>query len=278
MNNIKEKGFCVGLALGCGGAKGFAHLGAMRALRENGVTFDVFAGTSIGSLIGAFFAFGYNENDVFELFKETLASRAMTVLNVMDGGLTSVINSALGGASFSDLKYPFAAVATELISGKEVVFTGGDLSVAVASSCAIPPTFSPVKFRDYQLIDGAYTNYVPSDRCVELGANAVLGINLGKERRRNPEGNRVLDEMYPYHNVPFIDRCENGYKYASFMIEPKLSDYNGFSINKAHELFDIGYEETTLQMPKIKNALSAPTFGEEDIKKIREREIIRVSI
>lgn len=267
----------IGLALGSGGAKGAAHLGAMAAMREEGITFDVFAGTSIGSLVGALAAKGLNESDMLSIISETWQNKAYALLAVLDGGLIGIIRSTIGGAEFSDLNRPFAAVSADLKTGKEVVFTGGDLSVAIASSCAMPPTFKPIDCGNLRLIDGAFVNYVPADRAVELGANVVVSVNLGAERKTNEEGKRVIDDLYPDNEVKEKDRSEAAYKYSSVVIEPNLSAYTGFSVNKIREMYEIGYQAAKDKVGEIKRAILKPKFNKDDVRLIKSDGALRIT-
>ena len=267
----------LGLALGSGGAKGVAHLGAIKALDEEGIEFGVYAGTSIGSLVGALLSKGYKWDDVYSIMSEMWRSKAYALLAVLDGGLVGIIRSVTGGADFSDLRYPFCAVATDLDSGKETVFLKGDLSVAIASSCAIPPTFKPINYGDKRLIDGAFVNYVPANRCVELGATTVISINLGAERKTNAIGKRALDDIYPENKVPLKDRSESAYKYSSVVIEPDLSAYTGFSVNKLEEMFEIGYNATKEKMDEIKSVLKGKArFSKKDAELLKSDGAIRI--
>ena len=115
----------IGLALGSGGAKGFAHLGALKAFEENGIEFDVIAGTSIGSIIGAFVAEGYSSTDIFELLRRIDFGEITNgfMLNMDTSGMFKVVDREIGSLNFEEMKKPFMAVATQLETGKEQVFS-----------------------------------------------------------------------------------------------------------------------------------------------------------
>ena len=131
----------LGLALGSGGAKGFAELGALRAFEENGIEFDVIAGTSIGSIIGAFYANGYTSTDIIELLKSVDVSEIKNLFMIkMDTfGLFKQIDKTIGSLNIEDLKKPFRAIATELDTGKEHVFSEGSVASALCASSSYPP-------------------------------------------------------------------------------------------------------------------------------------------
>ena len=134
----------LGLALGSGGAKGFAHLGAIKCFEENGISFGYVAGTSIGSIIGAFYADGYSSSDILELLKRVDAGEItnLFMLKMDTSGLFNVINRTLGELTFEELKIPFKAIATNLDSGNEHVFDSGNVANALCASSSMPPFFN----------------------------------------------------------------------------------------------------------------------------------------
>ena len=261
MENNKKK-FKIGLSLGSGGAKGLAHLGALKAFEEEGISFDVVAGTSIGSIVGALYAKGYSSDDMISLIKEVgFADTQMMLMFALGAiNLTEVINKFTGGAYFSDLKKPFKAVAVDMDEGKEVIFSEGELAVALASSSAIPP-FPPVKVQGKRLVDGAYLNYVPSDVVKDMGADVVLAINLGAGKDTNQGIKRALDELYPENNVPLCDRSRQCYEYSDLVLEPDLSQFSSSSLRGLDEMYAIGYDTAKEKMQEIKEILANKRKG-----------------
>ena len=146
----KPREIKIGLALGSGGAKGYAELGVLYAFEESGIEFDVVAGTSIGGIIGAFYSDGYTSTDVSSLIGNMNFSEIITGLMFgMDTeGLRKVLNRELGGLTFEELKKPFAVVATVFDTGAEKVFSSGNVSEALCASACFLPYFKPV------IIDG----------------------------------------------------------------------------------------------------------------------------
>ena len=117
----------LGLALGSGGAKGFTHIGALKAFEEHGIEFDIVAGTSIGSVVGAFYSAGYSAVDIIELLKRIDLGEIKNLFMIkMDtSGLFNVIDREIGQMNIEELKKPFRCVATQLETGKEHVFSSG---------------------------------------------------------------------------------------------------------------------------------------------------------
>lgn len=187
----------IGLALGSGSARGWAHIGAIRALEERGVKPDLICGSSIGALVGAFHASG--DLDKLEAWVTSLAWT--TVLRLMDltwrGGLIrgqrlfNLFRLTFEDRDISELPILYGAVATELASGREVWLREGKVLDAVRASCAMPGLFTPVMRNDSLLVDGGLVNPVPVSMCRALGADIVIAVDLswgklGPYRDRGP--------------------------------------------------------------------------------------------
>jgi NTE family protein len=178
----------IGLALGGGAARGFAHIGAIRVLREAGFDIDVIAGTSIGAVVGGCHIAG--KLDELELWARSLTKRR--VLGLLDfslggGGLIAgtrlghLLVRDLGALTIEDLPIPFAAVATEIGPGHEIWLTRGSLVKALRASYALPGIFEPVRIAGRWLMDGALVNPVPVSTARALGARVVIAVNLNGE-------------------------------------------------------------------------------------------------
>jgi NTE family protein len=175
----------IGLALGAGGARGWAHIGAIHALNEQGIRPDIVCGTSMGSLVGAAYAAG--ELERLEEWALTLGWR--DVFGLMDftwhGGLIrgkrlfEFMRARFGLQDIGALPLPYGAVATELATGREVWLREGHVLDAVRASVAIPGVFAPVLRDGELLVDGALVNPVPVSMCRALGADLVIAVDLG---------------------------------------------------------------------------------------------------
>jgi len=174
----------LGLALGSGSARGWAHIGVIRALEERGVKPDLVCGTSIGALVGAAYASG--ELDRLEKWVTGLAWH--TVVRLMDltwrGGLIrgtrlfTLFRSIIEDRDISELPVPYGAIATELHSGRELWLRHGNVLEAVRASCAMPGLFAPVIRDGAVLVDGGLVNPVPVSMCRALGAELVVAVDL----------------------------------------------------------------------------------------------------
>lgn len=192
----------VGLALGSGGARGWAHLGVLQALREKGIQVDYVAGTSMGAVVGAFLAAG-REDALLDLalhldwkrlrqfFWEVSLSRS----GLTDGRrLLEETRILLGMREFRELRLPFRCVATDLNTGGEVILGSGNLLEALRASISIPGVFSPVWVGKRLLVDGGLVNPVPVNVVREMGAQIVIAVDVSQgivpEKRRMPRKER----------------------------------------------------------------------------------------
>ena len=178
----------IGLVLGGGAARGFAHIGVLRTLMAHGIRPDVIAGTSIGAVVGGLFAAG--ALDAFEDWCRQLTRRRVLAYldfrfagsGLISGGrLARKLDGALGDTSFADLPMRLAAIATEIGTGHEIWLTRGRLSEAMAASYALPGIFPPKLIGGRWLMDGAMVNPLPISAARALGARLVIAVNLNAD-------------------------------------------------------------------------------------------------
>lgn len=193
----------IGLALGSGAARGWAHIGIIQALEELGIKIDVVAGCSIGSYVGAAYTSGKLE-DLSRWASELTEWQVFTMMGVglNKGGLASgqkvfdALKENFSEQEFEQLNKPLAVVATDLYSGKEVTFQTGPIDVAVRASCAIPALFPPQLFNDRWLVDGAVVNPVPVNLCRQLGADFVIAVNLSADFRPQVQHQETVEHEH----------------------------------------------------------------------------------
>lgn len=248
--------FKLGLALGSGGAKGYAELGALYCFEQHGIEFDIVAGTSIGSIIGAFYAAGYSATDCAELLKNINVSDIKNLFMIkMDTlGLFNVIDRTIGSLNIEELKKPFRAIATELDTCKEHVFKSGNVAKALCASSSYPPFFKPVIIDGVKYIDGAFTNSVPADTVKEMGADFIVSIDLSSHVKN---GGGLLSLIFPEFKGGVEEPYKKGYDNSDVMLHPDLTAYKSVSFAAGHEMFDIGYAEALKHMPEIKAKIIA---------------------
>jgi NTE family protein len=178
----------IGLALGGGAARGFAHIGVLRALMAHGIKPDIIVGTSIGAVVGGCYAGG--QIDAFEAWSRSLTRHG--ILSYLDISLTgsgliagakimTLLDNALGNTQIEDLPVRFATITTEVGTGHEIWLTRGKLVEALRASYALPGIFPPVKLGGRWLVDGALVNPVPVSAARVLGARLVIAVNLNTD-------------------------------------------------------------------------------------------------
>ncbi len=264
----KPKEIKLGLALGSGGAKGFAELGALRAFEENDISFDIIGGTSIGSIIGAFYADGYSSTDIVEMLKAVDVSEIKNsfMLGMDTFGLKGVIDREIGSKNIEELKKPFVCIATEMESGQERVFRSGNIADALCASGCIPPFFKPVVIDGEKLVDGAYSNSIPADKVKELGADYIVGIDLSNS---DSTGGGFLSKLLPSYKGVVEQPSKMGYDNSDVMLHPDLTGFKSISFGRGVEMYDIGYACALSHIPQIKQDILALKTGKR--KKIKEK-------
>jgi NTE family protein len=176
----------IGYALGGGAARGLSHIGVLKVLEEHSIAPDIIAGTSMGALIGALYAGGIKVSDIeqfalrLDLKRLVLLTDVTMPLSGLIGGrrVIKLLKSILGDLTFSQLKYDFACVATDITTGEQVVLREGSLIEAVRASISLPGIFTPVSIKGQYLVDGGLVNAVPASVCREMGAGYVIGVNV----------------------------------------------------------------------------------------------------
>lgn len=254
-----------GLALGGGGARGFAHLGVIRAFEENDIDFPIVTGTSVGSLVGSLYAYGLSSDDMIELAK-TINEKEIKTSKLFfrpspSKNIEDLANKIYGDIEFKDLKKKFALSTVDLKTGDEVVLTGGHLAKAVSASCAVPLIFSPVEWGNYRLVDGGLANVIPSDVARQLGAEVVISVDINSTRGSGTDTLKTLDMFFAVFRIAMKSTAVKGLLNSDIMIKPDLKSYKSTKFEGSKAMIDEGYRATMAVMPKIKELL-----GFKDIK------------
>lgn len=301
----------VGVVLGGGGAKGASHIGALKYIEELGIPVDYVAGTSMGSIIGGFYALGYSPDELTELIagmnwseyignkidrsmmSEEMRQRNSTLLlqvpfnteSLFDNDPNSKFISQLPSAyvnnsslinlfndlcvgyqeemDFNDLPIPFACVATDMITGKEVVLRSGSVPTAMRASMAIPGVFSPVTIDDKVLVDGGLVNNFPADVLRDMGADIIIGIEVTSTKDVTINDLKSLPQVFLrlVTNSTSAKRVENR-KLCDVHIIPDISGFGmlSFTPDAIDTLVGRGYKKASEyhdQLLAIKKAVDA---------------------
>ncbi|MGQ0540745.1 MAG: patatin-like phospholipase family protein [Blastocatellia bacterium] len=255
----------IGIALSGGGARGFAHVGVLKALIENGIPIDMISGTSAGSFVGGAYASGLSVEEIVELGKK-IGWLSVAGFSYSPRGLLS--NAAMGTFiqhnflvnRFEDLAVPFAAVACDLLTGDEVVMkTKGELGLAIRASCAIPGVFVPVEDTEgRQLIDGGVVSPMPTRAVRKLGAEIVVAVDLltcGSTFWGDPS--TLLGTFFQSAMLMIRTASKNQHYRADIVIEPQIAHIRPDEIGKRDELIELGEKAAIEKIDDIKAVLDA---------------------
>lgn len=249
----------LGLSLSGGGCRGFGHIGAIKAFEEEGLEFDYVAGTSVGSLVGAFYAAGMGYDELIEIAKGLRENQIRTSkLFFMPSpaqNIERVVSSKLKDTSFENLTKPFSCVAVDIVSGNEVVINSGSVSKAVSASCAVPIVFSPVKENEQVLVDGGLLNTIPSDVLRSMGADFVVAVDINSQRGRGATTTSKIDYFAAIWRIVLKSSAFKGIMNTDIMIEPDLSKFKATKLDGWEEMIDIGYQAAKEKIPEIFKAL-----------------------
>ena len=273
MNLFFKKPKKVALVLGGGAARGLAHIGVIKALEEHNISFDYVVGTSVGSLVGAFYAAGLTSAEMIEYAKtiktKDIKSGLIPFVPSKTDGIKNVVVNALGNIDITDLKKHYCAVAVDVKSAREVHFVKGNLAEIVAASCAVPGVFFPVEYEDYVLYDGGLSNNLPSNvPKIVFGCDAVIAVDVNSTRGYGTNSTKYIDTIMASIRIMMKSNSLKGYLNSDLIIQPDLKRFKSTKLNNADEMIMEGYNATIFQMEKIKNILNGKN-KEKKIKKIK---------
>jgi NTE family protein len=246
----------IGLALGGGGARGFALIGAIRAFEEAGIKFDYIAGTSIGSIVGAMLSYGLTSDQMQDIatkirIKDIRKSKIPLMPSTTEA-IEDIVKSTVGDINIEDLPVPFCAVAVDMKTGNEVDIIKGNLAKALAGSCAVPTVFHAVQFEDKLLFDGGLQNTIPADVLRSLGCDAVISIDINSTRGNGTDSTKYFDLIISSVDIMMKSNAIKGYLNSDLIIKPDLKRFSASKIDGMYEMIEEGYRATKEKIPEIK--------------------------
>ncbi len=250
----------IGIALGGGAAKGFAHIGVIKMLEANGFKPEVVSGTSAGSVVGAFYASGM---DAFQMQQHAVALDEASIRDVtlFNGGmvrgqkLQDYVNRMVGNRAFDKMKKPFAAVSTQLETGQRTVFVNGNIGQAVRASCSIPGVFEPVKIGKFFYVDGGVVSPVPVDAARQLGADFVIAVDISTRiTGKTPEN--LLGVVNQSITIMGQKLGEQEIARADIVIRPKVNDIGPADFEQRARAILEGEKAALAAMPQIRAKLA----------------------
>ncbi|ARI77589.1 patatin-like phospholipase family protein [Halobacillus mangrovi] len=252
----------VGLALGSGGARGFSHLGVLKTLKEHDIPVDMVAGSSMGALVGSFFAAGQQIEDLYKLaftFKRKYyLDFTVPKMGFIQGRrIKEYIRLFTFGKNLEEFDLPMAIIATDLYAGEKKIFRTGPASEAVRASIAIPGIFVPEKIDDRLYIDGGVMDRVPVSVVKEMGADVVIAVDCA-HFDADPNINSIYDVI-----IQSIDIMQDELVTAmgvsadaDVMIRPDVSKYSSRAFTNIKEIVEAGEKEAEIHIEAIKKTLA----------------------
>jgi len=269
----------IGLVLSGGGARGFAHIGTLKLIDSLQIPIDFIAGTSMGGIGAALYASGYSgreieqlalQTDWTELFTDRPPRTSLPFLQKKDDGkfqvelgiknytpvipsgllvghkinllLSDLTSSTFGTSNFDDLNIPFRCVTVDLISGREVILDRGSLARAMRATMAIPTLFTPVEWGDSLLVDGGLLNNFPADIVKKMGADVILGVNVGTPLASKDELNSIISILNQTMIITDFEKQRQNAEMCEFVIRPDLKGLSttSFDDQEVRQIIDQG--------------------------------------
>jgi NTE family protein len=245
----------IGLALGSGGARGFAHLGVLKVLHDEGISIDLIAGSSMGALVGSFYASGIS---IDRLYQFALAFKRKYYLDftvpkmgfIAGNRVKELIRLFTHRKTFAELDIPVAVVATDLYDGKKVIFKDGPVADAVRASIAIPGIFVPEKIDGRLLVDGGVVDRVPVSVVKEMGADIVIAVDVSHVKR-NEDITSIFDVILQSLDIMQDELVLHREIASDVMIRPHVEQYNSRAFTNIKEIIEIGEKEAIQHVEKI---------------------------
>jgi NTE family protein len=255
----------VALALGGGAARGFAHIGVIKALEAQGIYPDIVVGTSAGAVVGALYASGYNgfqlQKIALEMDEATISDWALPLFNKVPGvlkgeALQAYVNKAVHNQPIEKLKIPFGAVATDLKTGQPILFRRGNTGMAVRASSAVPGVFQPVTIGGHTYVDGGLVAPVPVRFAKEMGADFVIAVNISSATKGQATDSSI-DVMMQTFTIMGQSINEQILKEADVVITPPLGTMGSADFNNRNLAVLAGEQAAAGVMPQLKAKLAA---------------------
>lgn len=258
----------IGLALGGGAARGFAHVGVIQVLEEAGLHPQLVAGTSAGSLVAALYASGKTSQELRRV-AETMEEAEITdwMLPILNRGalrgeaLAKYVNGQVGGKSIEQMKIPLGIVATDLRNGEVVTFRRGNTGSAVRASSAVPAVFQPVRIGEREYVDGGLVAPVPVRQAREMGANFVIAVDISSD----PEGSQTGDTFQILmQTFTIMGKSINtlALREAEFVVRPSLSGVKSADFGARRRSIEAGRSAMLAMLPQLRTRIAAFERGE----------------
>lgn len=252
----------VALVLGGGSARGFSHIGLIKALEENGVPVDMIVGTSMGSIVAGLYAGGYSVENMTELVTTLEFASLLDIPMPMGGGIVDTtgiehyLNILLEGKTFAEMEIPFWSVIVNLGTGKELALSEGKVSKGIQASMSIPGMFVPVQIGDQYYVDGGLKNQVPANVAADLGADVIIAVSLEKDHQ-DANYRRIIDNLRMSITAMIEGYAEINTAMADVLIVPEIGLDSPMDYQRGDYFIQQGYAAGLSYMDQIKKVILA---------------------
>jgi len=251
----------IGLALGGGAARGYAHIGVLKVLEREGIPIDLIAGTSMGSLVGLYYAYGYSPTEI-EAIARTITRRNIASIGFSKKGLlsprkiTKMLARDIGDITFQDLNMPLSVITTDLLHAERVVISEGPIKEAVLASISIAGIFPPREINGRLLIDGGYVNQVPVSVAHDMGADFVIAVVTGFWATKRDKYTNAIQIGIRAMDIMARKLSAKEEENADVIIKPDVESESLIDYHKAEFFIEAGVKATEEALPQITALLS----------------------
>jgi len=250
----------IALVLGAGASKGFAHVGVIKILESNKIPIHMIVGTSVGSVVGSFYASGY---DAFQLQKLSFSIEKGDIVDLIlpENGfvkgekLEEFVNKIVKNTPMEKMKIPFYAVAADIQSGEEVAFGKGNTGMAVRASCSIPGVFRPVRIGERMYVDGGIVSPVAVDVAKRFGGDLIIAVDISAGTDRTLPENTIETILHSF-NIMYSKLASMQIAKADVVIKPKVSHIGSADFSKRHEAILEGERAALVALPQIQQIVN----------------------
>lgn len=251
----------IGLVLGAGSARGLAHIGVLQVLEENRIPFDFIVGSSMGAMVGAIYACGADMK-MLQRMLEHLDSKLFFDVQLPRMGfitgkrIKELLNLLTKQKNFEETKIPLLVVATDLLTGEEVVLEEGSITEAVRASISIPGIFHPVKRDEMILVDGAVVDRLPIEVARSRGADIVIAVDVTFGEGRAIIVNNTMDVILTAIDIMQKMQFDLVYDKADILIQPAVGGFASKDFEKSQEIIELGRRAVEEKLDEIRDKIN----------------------
>lgn len=254
----------IGLALGGGAAKGFAHVGVIAVLEEAGIVPDVMVGTSAGSLVAALYASGMNaeqlRQNALRLEEVAIADWMLPLVNrglFRGEALARYVNDAVAGRLIEDMRIPLGVVAVDLSNGQPILFRRGDTGTAVRASSAVPAVFQPVRIGGRDYVDGGLVSPVPVQFARQMGAELVIAVDISQPPEGQPASDTLQILLQTFNIMGQVIK-QHEVQQADVLVRPSLAGLRSADFSARQRAIEAGRLAMQAALPQLRARFNRP--------------------